>query len=136
MFSRLVPAAHAAAIVAGVAHVATIAFVSGYVGLLGFGVIAMTYIFTFVAAVPFGLVLLTVIHLFRFGLIMSLVLFLVAAPLTVIALSTILFGFEPETIPLVYGFLAFPAVIAAWYYSVYNDWKKDHNEDKPDKRIA
>lgn len=127
MLNRLIPATHATASVAAVAHVASLTYVTKSIGLEGIGIAVLTYILTFLAAIPFGTVLLLLISHFKIGLMLSLVLFLTAAPLAVIAVSTLLFGFEPGTIPLEYAYMAIPSVIAAWYGSIYHEWKKNRD---------
>lgn len=126
MFSRLIPSANAAAIVSSVVHVVSLSYESGLVHPFILGIAALTYVITFIAAIPFGVILLTLVGIFDIGLVLSLALFLIAAPVVVISISTVLFGFDPETIPLEYAFTAIPAVISAWYFSVFYNWKKSN----------
>lgn len=124
MFSRLIPAAHATSVVAAIAHVVSLLVVSGPIGFEALGILVLTYVMTLAAAIPFGIALLAMVGLFKLGLKLSLVLFLIAAPLAVILVSTILFGYDPASIPLEYAYMAIPSALSAWYFSVYHAWKE------------
>ncbi|ART81364.1 hypothetical protein CBP31_00880 [Oceanisphaera profunda] len=128
LLGRLIPAANATALVAAISHVASLTYVTGYLGVEGMYVAFLTYLITFVVVIPFGAVLLGVVGLFNVGLTLSLGLFLIAAQFAVLAISTLLFGFEPKSIPLQYAYSSVPAALIAWYFSVYHVWRKDRND--------
>lgn len=123
--NRLIPAAHATALVAAVVHVISLGLASGGMGFEAVYIAFLTYIICFIAAILVGAVLLMMVGVFKLSLLPSLLPFLVAAQLAVIGITMYLFEFTFADIPWQYAVISIPPTLTAWYFSVYHVWKND-----------
>ena len=134
---RLFPAANAAALVAAIVHVVSLALLSAstgsepvitaflkYIIFESVFIAVLTYILSLVVTIPVGAALLAVVGFFRLGLIPSLLLFFVTAQFAVVAMVTYLFEGTLADVPWQYTVIAIPPIITAWYFSVYHVWKR------------
>ena len=136
---RLIPAANAAALVAAIVHVVSLALLSASTGsepvittffkyliFESIFIAALTYVLSLVVSIPIGAALLAVVGFFKLDLIPSLLLFLVTAEFAVVVLVTYLFEGTLADVPWQYTMIAIPPILTAWYFSVYYVWERAH----------
>ena len=125
LFKRLIPAAYASAMVAALAHIIFLTVLSGIIGFEFFYIGALTFSIVFVVSLPAGTLLLAMIGHFKPNLISSLLVFMVVAQGVAVALIMVLFESDLSKLPWEYACISVPTTFAAWYFSVYQVWKRE-----------
>ncbi|WP_065383321.1 hypothetical protein [Hyphomonas sp. ND6WE1B] len=118
---RLWPAAVATAAFAALAHAVLVAIAARSIGLELVYIAGLSFVVALVVALIGGAVLLAIVRVLRFGLISSLLLFLVAVQAVAIWLQFYLFEFQNgwADISWQYGLISVPASLVAWHQSVF-----------------